>query len=708
MDKVKALSLMERSRLVYAAFEKLFPAGYAPAFHAGDDGDPVVLRRGEGCQQDPVCWLTDVYDEYGIVSQGEDYYKAPYTLTEEGVQFAPQPEWEKVEKEWVAKISEQWAVAPHAVCGVGRGQPAIETVVSYGGEIKALGDGKVGGYLVRFSTDQDPDLEGDFFTADTDFGSHEKTLTFYHHGLDLKMGRQVLDPAATLKADEVGVWVEAQLGLRDEYERAIYALAEKGKLGWSSGTAAHLVEREPMGKARWIKRWPLGLDASLTPTPAEPRNGVLTLKALPTTPLRLDQVEGDRGGATPRLDPAPVVRGIVTPQEETVMTEETKALASRLDSFEAKMGDFGATLSKIMQYMEDSPAVRKAGYVSQDGGKADPQVKSFGDFLMSIYRGDMKRLHAIYGAVKDMTEGTGAQGGYLVPTEYSTQLLKVTATESQIVSRVTRVPVSVESGEYPALDQFTAPTVGVGATALAGGITVGKKAEGGTLDETQAMFKSLVWRLNKVGGYTEVTNDLIKDSPTSIEALLTGLFRVAVAAKKEYCTLRGTGAGEPLGILNADCAIAITPVTNNEFDWADVLNMRARFKAIMGAPVWIIHPSIWPDIGTLEVGTGGGAVYQGNLQSGLGANLLGYPILESEHMPQANSTAVILADLGSYLMFEREDLSIAFSEHAAFTSDKGTWRFTERVDGKPWLLDDITLADPTGSYTVSPFVFHND
>jgi hypothetical protein len=53
-------------------------------------------------------------------------------------------------------------------------------------------------------------------------------------------------------------------------------------------------------------------------------------------------------------------------------------------------------------------------------------------------------------------------------------------------------------------------------------------------------------------------------------------------------------------------------------------------------------------------------------------------------------------------------MAVAFSEHAAFTTDKGTWRFTKRLDGQPWLSGAITLADPQGSYTVSPFVYHND
>ena len=49
---------------------------------------------------------------------------------------------------------------------------------------------------------------------------------------------------------------------------AIYGMAEAGKLGWSSGTLPNLVEREVTGDAAHIKSWPLGKDASMTPTPA--------------------------------------------------------------------------------------------------------------------------------------------------------------------------------------------------------------------------------------------------------------------------------------------------------------------------------------------------------------------------------------------------------------------------------------------------------
>lgn len=158
-------------------------------------------------------------------------------------------------------------------------------LVKYGEAVKATGNGIVGGYLVRFTTADDTDLAGDFFTKDTDFSLlSDLSLTWYAHGLDPVVGKKHFAPS-TLKTDDVGIWAEVQLDLRNRYERAIYGMAESQKMGWSSGAPGHLVEKEQVKDAYWIKTWPLGTDASLTPAPCEPRNMAMPMKSLQFEPL---------------------------------------------------------------------------------------------------------------------------------------------------------------------------------------------------------------------------------------------------------------------------------------------------------------------------------------------------------------------------------------------------------------------------------------
>jgi len=167
-------------------------------------------------------------------------------------------------------------------------------LVSFGGSVKALGiqgdTACVGGYLVLFGNAEQHDATPykDWFASDTDYdiGAGARSSVYYHHGLDPEIKKRKLGEA-TLTLDGVGIWAEAQIKLRDAYDQAIYQLAKDGKLGWSSGTATHLVERQDSGGGTHkIVRWPLGLDASLTPTPAEPRS-VVEIKSLQVSPLEV-------------------------------------------------------------------------------------------------------------------------------------------------------------------------------------------------------------------------------------------------------------------------------------------------------------------------------------------------------------------------------------------------------------------------------------
>jgi len=156
----------------------------------------------------------------------------------------------------------------------------MQTLVSFGSAIKADDKGIVRGYLVRFGG---ADLEGDYFTKNTDFGRpfttgvREPMNLYYHHGQDRTIGKSQIGFGFITK-DDKGLWYEAQVQMADEYQKMIADLAKSGKLGYSSGATGHMVERKKMSDGRYeITRWPIG-EASLTPTPAEPMNMVKSLK----------------------------------------------------------------------------------------------------------------------------------------------------------------------------------------------------------------------------------------------------------------------------------------------------------------------------------------------------------------------------------------------------------------------------------------------
>lgn len=193
----------------------------------------------------------------------------------------------------------------------------MKSLIYFGGEIKALDDqGRVGGYLIRFSDDgKHKDLSGEYFTSETYLGAREGNGVdiLFHHGQPLPM-KSILTAAAQeeisgfqnhifknaveTKRTAIGIWAEAVLDLADEYEKAVYGMVKRQKLGWSSGALGHQVQKDGDGR---IKRWIIG-EASLTPTPAEPLNRAMDIDSLST--VKFVQVDDEEPEPKPAPPPA--------------------------------------------------------------------------------------------------------------------------------------------------------------------------------------------------------------------------------------------------------------------------------------------------------------------------------------------------------------------------------------------------------------------
>jgi hypothetical protein len=165
--------------------------------------------------------------------------------------------------------------------------PAVtdRTLIYPGSEVKALGAGRVAGYLVRFGSPESADVQGDFFGPTTYFGRALKAGLdiVWHHGIGRDqrgstLRNQVIgDGTLTMKPD--GLWIEAGLDMAVKGVPEVYADVETGKVGWSSGSVDRLVRREPVAGKTAVKAWPL-IEASLSSTPVDPRNRAIAIKAL--------------------------------------------------------------------------------------------------------------------------------------------------------------------------------------------------------------------------------------------------------------------------------------------------------------------------------------------------------------------------------------------------------------------------------------------
>jgi len=196
-----------------------------------------------------------------------------------------------------------------------------EKLVFFGDAIKAVvgKENTIGGYLVRFSSAEDPDLTNEFFTKNTQFGPNLTPPLLYHHGFDPKMKASIIG-SGSWTMDEVGIWYEAQLAMADQYQATIMKLAEQDKLRFSSGAVT--VEREQQGKSTWLKTWIIG-EASLTPTPAEPRNVAMPVKSIFTESNDLEQTESTVGKEEEEKQEA---KAVIVPTPEIETQTQTKKM----------------------------------------------------------------------------------------------------------------------------------------------------------------------------------------------------------------------------------------------------------------------------------------------------------------------------------------------------------------------------------------------
>jgi len=137
--------------------------------------------------------------------------------------------------------------------------------------IKSIDDDKViiGGYAAIWGSEEDRDLEGEYFTKETDFWIDKipgPKPVLYEHGQHPSTKFTILGFTTKFSADDIGLSLEAELDRHNKYIETVLELAEQGKLGWSSGAVAHLVEK--MGGQ--LKSWPIA-EMTLTVIPAEPR-----------------------------------------------------------------------------------------------------------------------------------------------------------------------------------------------------------------------------------------------------------------------------------------------------------------------------------------------------------------------------------------------------------------------------------------------------
>lgn len=299
-------------------------------------------------------------------------------------------------------------------------------------------------------------------------------------------------------------------------------------------------------------------------------------------------------------------------------------------------------------------------------------------------------------------------GGVLIPEEFRNQLLNAVSETNDLMPRCTSVPMQSNAIAIPYVNGFD----------QSGGLVYGNMQWTWTDEEEQYNAKSLKFGkiglvLKKVTGLAYVSDEMLSDSPMSMEGILRNAFTEGLNFQMNNVILRGSGAGQPLGLLNSPAKIEIAKESTQSADtilFENVVKMYARVANPANA-IWLANPNTLPQLIGMYIATGsysGAPVFMpaGGISGKPYATLFGLPLLFNRHCSTLGDVGdLILVNMDQYLLGMKagnEGMGFDTSMHLKFDYGQTAFRVTMRMDGQCWWKQSV--LGPQSTDSISPIV----
>jgi HK97 family phage major capsid protein len=347
----------------------------------------------------------------------------------------------------------------------------------------------------------------------------------------------------------------------------------------------------------------------------------------------------------------------------------------------------------------DGKCYRCLGEQLLDVRAATPHAGAGGDSRAA------ERLHNA--AAGGAGTAVGSDGGFLVQSDFTTQLLGLMHDNAILAGKCLHIPIGPNSNrlEAPIVDETSRAT-----GSRWGGVQVYRTHEAGTVTAKKPKFGKIALDLEKTMGLVYCTEEGLRDA-VSLAAIIQRAFAEEFSFKLDDEIVRGTGVGEPLGFLNSAALISVAKENgqaNDTIVFENVDNMWTRMHArSWPRAIWLINQECMPQLRrmSLVVGTGGVPVYMpaNGISGSPYSTLFGAPVIPIEQASALGDLGdIMLVDMSQYLIIEKGGMQADQSIHVQFLYDETAYRFITRNNGEP--LWRTALTPYKGANTLSPFV----
>lgn len=337
-------------------------------------------------------------------------------------------------------------------------------------------------------------------------------------------------------------------------------------------------------------------------------------------------------------------------------------------------------------------------------------LRSFGEFAIGVRAlelgmADGEAAKKVLAAATTYgNEGTGTDGGFAVPPDFRTEIWQKVMDQENLLPRCSQLTTGGNSITIPKDETTPWQT--------SGGIQAYWEAEAAVVTASKPALEMSQIRLAKLMALVPVSDELLEDA-TGLESWLRAKAPAKMAAKINTAIVRGTGVGQPLGMLNAGCLVSVAKETSQPAStiyFANINKMWARMYApCRRNAIWLINQDIEPQLDAMAfdpAATSKVPVYlpPGGVSNADYATLKGRPVVPIEACSTLSTQGdIILADLTQYWAITKgADVRQDVSMHLYFDQGLQAFRFTFRVNGQP--IWGSTVSPENGSNTRSCFV----
>ena len=331
--------------------------------------------------------------------------------------------------------------------------------------------------------------------------------------------------------------------------------------------------------------------------------------------------------------------------------------------------------------------------------EAKPVYRSLGQQILDVVNHGMNRLDSrglerlasVMGppetrSASGMNITTPSEGGFLVQPDYASELMMPVYENGILYSRAGRLPITGNSISVPYVDETSRAT-----GSRWGGIRTYRAAEAAQYTGSKATVGRWELKLEKLIAICYLTDEVMEDA-TAMESIVRTAFPKEFDFRLNDEIIRGTGAGQMLGIVNAPCTVPVAKEAGQAADTINsenILKMDARMpEEYSGESIWLINKELKPQLPKLSItiGTSGYPIYlpPGGISGAQYGTLLGRPVFT---MPQCSKPGdvgdIILCAMSEYGIIEKGGLKVAESMHLRFDYGEMALRFTMRNNGMP-------------------------